>query len=46
MDIADEYQAVMVEDEEDRYWESMDLWDDEVKQRNALTWVNSSIENK
>ena len=46
MDIADEYQAVMVEDEEDRYWESMDLWDDEVKQRNAITWVNSSIENK
>ena len=46
MDIADEYQAVMVEDEEERYWESLEMWDDEVKQRDAVTWVNKTIENK
>jgi hypothetical protein len=46
MDIADEYQAVMVEDEEERYWESIEMWDDELKQRNAVTWVNKTIENK
>jgi hypothetical protein len=46
MDIADEYQAVMVEGEEECYWESIEMWDDELKQRNAITWVNNTIENK
>jgi hypothetical protein len=43
MDIADEYQAVMVEDEEENYWESMERWDDELKQRNALQWINDTM---
>ena len=46
MDLADEYQAVMVENEEERYWESIDMWDNELKQRDAITWVNNTIENK
>jgi len=46
MDIADEYQAVMVEDEDENYWESIDMWDDELKQMNAINWVNSSIQEQ
>jgi len=44
MDIADEYQAVIVEDEEERYWESMEMWDNELKQRDAIRWVNESLQ--
>jgi len=42
MSIADEYQAVMVEEEEG-YWDSIEMWHDELQQRNALYWVNESI---
>lgn len=40
LDIADEYQAVMVEGEDEGYWESIEMWDSELKQRNAIKWVN------
>jgi hypothetical protein len=40
MDIADEYQAVIVEDEDENYWESVEMWDSELKQRDAIKWVN------
>lgn len=46
MDIADEYQAVIIEDEEEHYWESIEMWSDELKQRNALRWVNESMQEK
>ena len=46
MDIADEYQAVMLEDEEENYWESIEMWDDEFKQRNAINWVNNSVQEQ
>ena len=46
MDIADEYQAVMLEDEEENYWESIEMWDDEFKQRNAINWVNNSVQGQ
>jgi hypothetical protein len=42
MDIADEYQAVVVEAEEESYWESIEMWDDELRQRNAVSWVNEN----
>jgi len=40
--ISDEYQSVMVENEEG-YWDSIEMWYDEFRQRNALKWVNESI---
>jgi len=43
MDIADEYQAVMVEAEEENYWESIEMWDDELKQRDAVRWVSNTV---
>jgi hypothetical protein len=46
MDIADEYQAVIIEDEDEHYWESIEMWSDELKQRNALRWVNESMQEK
>jgi hypothetical protein len=46
MDIADEYQAVMIENEEEQYWESIEMWDDELKQRNAIRWVNDSMQEQ
>ena len=46
MDIADEYQAVMLEDEEENYWESIEKWDDELKQRDAVRWVNDSMQEQ
>lgn len=46
MDIADEYQAVIIEDEEEHYWESIEMWADELKQRNALRWVNDTMQEK
>jgi hypothetical protein len=46
MDIADEYQAVMIEDEEETYWESIEMWDVELKQRNAIRWVNDSMQEQ
>ena len=46
MDIADEYQAVMLEDEEENYWESIEMWDDEFKQRNAINWVKNSVQEQ
>jgi hypothetical protein len=46
MDIADEYQAVMVENEEENYWESIDMWDDELKQRDAISWVKSTMKEQ
>ena len=46
MDIADEYQAVMLEDEEENYWESIEMWDDEFKQRNAVNWVKNSVQEQ
>jgi hypothetical protein len=46
MDIADEYQAVMIEDEEEHYWESIELWADELKQRNAVRWVNDTMQEQ
>ena len=42
MSIADEYQAVMVEQEEG-YWDSIETWYDEFRQRTAVNWVNSTI---
>ena len=44
MSIADEYQAVMIEKEEG-YWDSIEMWYDELQQRKALNWVNESINN-
>jgi hypothetical protein len=44
MDIADEYQAVMIEEENEHYWESIEMWTDELKQRNAVRWVNDAIQ--
>ena len=46
MDLADEYQAVMVENEDEEYWESIELWDDELRQRNAIRWVNDSMQEQ
>lgn len=46
MDIADEYQAVVVEDEAENYWESMEMWDDELKQRNAVSFVTQSLQEQ
>jgi len=46
MDIADEYQAVMIEDEEEHYWESIEMWTDELEQRNAIRWVNGSMQEQ
>jgi hypothetical protein len=46
MDIADEYQAVVIEDEEERYWESNELWDDELRQREAVQWVNHNMQEQ
>jgi hypothetical protein len=46
MDIADEYQAVVIEDERERYWESNEMWDDELKQRDAIKWVNDSMQEQ
>jgi len=40
MDIADEYQAVIVEGEEETYWESIEMWDSELQQRNAIRWAH------
>ena len=40
--ISDEYQAGIVENEEG-YWDSIEMWYDEFRQRNALKWVNESI---
>ena len=46
MDIADEYQAVMVEAEEENYWESIEMWGDELKQRDAVRWVNDTMKKQ
>ena len=46
MDIADEYQAVMIEDEEEHYRESIEMWADELKQRNAVRWVNDTMQEQ
>lgn len=46
MDIADEYQAVMLENEEENYWDSIEKWDDELKQRNAIKWVNDTMQEQ
>ena len=46
MDIADEYQAVVVEDEKENYWESIEMWVDELKQRNAVRWVNDTMQEQ
>ena len=46
MDIADEYQAVILENEEERYWESIEMWDDELKQRKAVSWVNEKMKKQ
>ena len=46
MDIADEYQAVMIENEEEHYWESIEMWADELKQRNAVRWVNDTMQEQ
>ena len=40
--ISDEYQSVMVENEKG-YWDSIEMWYDEFRHRNALKWVNESI---
>jgi hypothetical protein len=42
MSIADEYQAVMAEKEE-AYWDSIEMWNDELEQRKALEWVHESM---
>ena len=42
MSIADEYQAVMSE-EEDAYWDSIEMWNDELQQRKALEWIHESM---
>ncbi|HMG66407.1 MAG TPA: hypothetical protein VK588_01940 [Chitinophagaceae bacterium] len=42
MSIADEYQAVMV-DEEEGYWDSIEMWHEEDNQLGALKWVNETI---
>ena len=46
MDLADEYQAVMVENEDEQYWESIEMWDDELKQRDAIKWVNDNMQEQ
>lgn len=46
MDMADEYQAVMIDDEDEQYWESIEMWDDELKQRNAIKWVNDNMQEQ
>ena len=46
MDIADEYQAVILEDEEEHYWESIEMWADELRQRNAVRWVNDTMQEQ
>ena len=46
MDIADEYQAVMIDDEDEQYWESIEMWDDELKQRDAIKWVNDNMQEQ
>ena len=46
MDMADEYQAVMIEDEEEQYWGSIEMWDDELKQKNAVRWANDSLQEQ
>ena len=46
MDIADEYQAVVIEDEEEHYWESIEMWSGELEQRNAIRWVNDSMQEQ
>ncbi len=46
MDIADEYQAVMVEDEDEQHWESIEMWADELRQRNAVRWVTDTIQGQ
>jgi hypothetical protein len=43
--IADEYQAVMVE-QEHGYWSSIENWKDEDQQRKALKFVMDTINNK
>ena len=45
MSIADEYQAVMIEEEEG-YWYSLEKWHDECQQREALEWVNDKINER
>lgn len=45
MGIADEYQAVMVENERE-YWDSIETWNDEFEQRIAVDWVNEQINNE
>lgn len=42
MSIADEYQAVMAEKEE-AYWDSIEMWNDELEQRKALEWIHESM---
>jgi hypothetical protein len=42
MTIADEYQAVMI-DKEDGYWNSIEMWHDELQQRTVLNWVKESV---
>jgi len=43
--IADEYQAVMLEHEQG-YWQSIEKWNDESRQRAALKWVNEHVKKE
>ena len=43
MNLAEEYQAVMIEREGD-YWESIEMWKDEISQRLAIEWVNKTLD--
>lgn len=44
MGISDEYESVML-DKEEGYWQSLEMWNDECDQRQALEWVNSNLSN-
>ncbi len=45
MNLAEEYQAVMIEKEDD-YWESIEMWKDELSQRLAIEWVHKALDNQ
>lgn len=45
LSIADEYQAVMIEKEQG-YWQSIENWNDESKQRAALSWIKDFVKKE
>lgn len=43
--IADEYQAVMIE-EEKGYWDSVEAWDDRCRQEAAIKWIEETMQKE